>query len=98
MPDNRLPDEPASVQAGRVEIRCPQPYQYADHRPHNGKLLAVLAVGTKPSFIQPDNLIELVCAECKRAHAQRGERVTRVLHRYDFAGNFVSTLVEMAPA
>jgi hypothetical protein len=82
-----LPDAPESV---RVELRCPAQVRKPDGHCFPGKLFAMLVVsGQEPSYVHPDNLIELPCHDCKKA---RG--VKRVLHRYDFAGNLVDTLVE----
>lgn len=50
--------------------------------------------GEKPSYIHPDNLIEFSCYDCRRRMEQQtGERVRRVLHRYDLAGELITTLV-----
>lgn len=89
-----LPDAPPSV---RVELRCPEPVRRGGEcRP--GKLFSVLHLnGDKPSYIQPDNLIEMYCLDCKRARAAEGRPVRRVLHRYDFAGTLVDTLYEEDP-
>lgn len=89
-----LPDAPPSV---RVELRCPVPVRkYGECHP--GKLFAMLQVsGEQPSYIHPDNLIEMACLDCKRHLAGSGRRVRRVLHRYDFSGTLVDTLVEELP-
>lgn len=50
--------------------------------------------GEKPSYIQPDNLVEFSCYDCrKRMEQQQDRRVRRVLHRYDLAGSLIETLV-----
>lgn len=50
--------------------------------------------GERPSYIQPDNLIEFSCYDCRhRMEQQSGRRARRVLHRYDLAGTLVETLV-----
>lgn len=88
---DRLPGEPESV---RVEIRCPRPVVKRGVC-HPGKLFAVMyGSGETPTWIQPDNLIEMSCLDCKRAAQADGRRVRRVLHRYDFAGQLVGTLYE----
>lgn len=85
-----LPDAPPSV---RVEIRCPEPVRKRGQC-HPGKLFTVLHLaGEQPSYIQPDNLIEMACLDCKRAELGRGHRVRHVKHRYDFAGNLVDTIL-----
>lgn len=87
--DMDIPDAPPSV---RVEVRCPEPLvKYGRCSP--GKLFTVLYLnGDQPSYIQPDNLIEMYCLDCKRRCAAEGRAVRRVLHRYDFAGNLVDTV------
>ena len=50
-------------------------------------------LGGRPSYVHPDNLIELECADCKTAMRRSGRPVHRVLHRYDLAGQLVETLV-----
>lgn len=78
-----------------VEVRCPEPYQHPDGTCTPGKLFLRLRLsGGQPSYVQPDNLIELACYNCKDRLRQGGRRVARVLHRYDLAGNLVETLVE----
>lgn len=60
-----------------------------------GKLFTVLHLaGDKPTFVHPENLIEMYCLDCKRQLAARGRTVKRVLHRYDFAGTLVTTFIE----
>jgi hypothetical protein len=78
-----------------VEVRCPVPVERpgGDCRP--GRLLLKLRLtGEQPSFVQPDNLIELACEDCTRAARKGGRAVRRVLHRYNLAGNLVCTLTE----
>ena len=71
-----------------LELRCPQPL-HADCEA--GNLLAKLRVsGGRPSYVHPDNLIELPCERCRnRTHP----RPRLVLHRYDLAGDLIETLV-----
>lgn len=86
----------AMVMAEVVELRCPQPKSW-DSECHPGKLLAKLRIGgEEPSYIHPDNLIEMQCQDCKRHLTSQGRSVRRVLHRYDFAGTLVDTLVEVS--
>lgn len=82
-----------------VDLRCPEPDWRHDSRgqlhPYPGQLLARLRLaGELPSFVQPDNLIEMPCDDCKYHLRKQGRPVRRVLHRYDLAGNCVATLVE----
>jgi hypothetical protein len=77
-----------------VELRCPVEYPRNDGTCHPGKLLAQLYLtGTRPSFVQPDNLIEMPCTDCMRRLRKVRSGVLRVLHRYDLAGALVETLV-----
>jgi hypothetical protein len=86
-----IPDAPPSV---RVEVRCPNPVE-KHGKCYMGKLFTVLYLnGDQPSYIQPDNLIEMYCLDCKRRYLAEGRLVSRVLHRYDFAGRLVDTLIE----
>jgi hypothetical protein len=83
------------AQGEEVEVRCPvpKPLPSGDCRP--GRLLMKLRLGGGiPSFVHPDNLIELACPDCKEAARQAGHPVKRVLHRYDLAGELVETLTE----
>lgn len=68
-----------------VELRCPETA---------GKLLAkIQRAGEQPSYVHPDNLIELNCDSCRASRRRSGQQVARVLHRYDILGCLVSTLV-----
>lgn len=76
-----------------VDLRCPEP-DWRNGHPFPGQLLARLRMaGGQPSFIHPDNLIELPCGDCKYHMRKGGRRVRTVLHRYDLAGTCVATLV-----
>ena len=69
-----------------AELRCPS---------NPSRLFARLRLsGEQPSYIQPDNLIEMACWDCRKLLGLSGRKVRRVLHRYDLAGNLVTTLVE----
>jgi len=77
-----------------VDLRCPSDLPGRDGECHPGRLLArVLASGERPSYVHPDNLIELVCPDCRSRLRKSGRRVTRVLHRFDFSGEPAGTLV-----
>jgi hypothetical protein len=77
-----------------VDLRCPSDLPGRDGACHPGKLLARLrGTGQRPSWVQPDNLIELECSDCKAKMRRAGRRVARVLHRFDFAGEPAGTLV-----
>lgn len=82
------------VEPELVDLRCPSELPGRDGECHPGKLLARLyAVGERPSWVYPDNLIELECSDCKVRLRRAGRRVARVLHRFDFAGQPAGTLV-----
>lgn len=69
-----------------VDLRCPA---------NPSRLFARLRlIGEQPSYIQPDNLIEMACWDCRKMLEKRGRRVRRVLHRYDLSGTLISTLIE----
>jgi hypothetical protein len=67
----------------KVNLRC-------SSNPKN--LLARMRLdGEKPVYTQPDNLIELSCRSCTVDAKRADPRVIRVLHLFDFAGEFVRT-------
>lgn len=78
-----------------ADLRCPGlELPGRDGRHHPGRLLAkVYLGGGQPSYVHPDNLIELPCEECKYWLRKTGRPAHRVLHRYDLAGTLVETLV-----
>lgn len=81
-------------QPGVVDLRCPQPVTRNGFC-HPGRLLARLRLaGQQPSFVQPDNVIEMPCEECRYRMRKEGRPVRRVLHRYDMAGTWITTLVD----
>lgn len=67
-----------------VEIRCPIGPK---------RLLSKLLVAGEKPRVTEGNLIEFACDDCKRTLRQQGNTVTRVLHRYDLAGELVETEV-----
>jgi hypothetical protein len=76
--------------APELELRCPDPWGVCPA----GRLLAKLRMaGEQPSYVHPDNLIEMSCPDCLKRLRRDGRRVARVLHRYDFLGSHVATLV-----
>jgi hypothetical protein len=84
----------ADVEQTEVEVRCPVPKPLPGGGCRPGHLLMKLRLnGQVPSFVHPDNLIELACEDCKYFARTAGRPVRRVLHRYDLAGQLVSTLV-----
>lgn len=81
-----------------VEVRCPVPEELHDGRCRPGRLLLKLRLaGGRPSYVHPDNLIELSCDDCKYRLKRAGVRVGRVLHRFDLSGDLVETLTEGGP-
>lgn len=78
-----------------IEVRCPVPIRLPDGHSLPGRLLFKLRMsGQVPSFVQPDNLIELPCEECRLQMRRRGIAVKRVLHRFDLTGSLVQTLTD----
>jgi hypothetical protein len=81
-----------------VEVRCPVPHYLPGGDCIPGKLLLKLRLsGEIPSYVYPDNLIELACEDCRTRLRRRGVRVRRVLHRFDLAGQLVETLTDGEP-
>jgi hypothetical protein len=86
-----------TVAVEEVEVRCPVPQALPDGHCKPGKLLVTLRLsGEIPSYVYPDNLIELACDDCRVRLRKRGIRVKRVLHRFDLSGALVETLTDGA--
>jgi hypothetical protein len=86
---------PDVAEMHEVEVRCPFPVELPSGHCRPGRLLLKLRLaGEQPSFVHPDNHIELPCEDCKYRLKKAGYPVRRVLHRYDLAGNLVGTLTE----
>lgn len=66
-----------------TELRCPE-----DPRRLFSKLIQA---GGRP-VITDGNLIEFACQNCKKTLQSQGVDVTRVLHRYNIAGELVETV------
>jgi hypothetical protein len=78
-----------------IEIHCPFPVEFASGHCRPGKLLLKLYMsGEIPSYVYPDNLIELPCEDCKVRLRKAGYRVKRVLHRFDLTGTLIETLTD----
>lgn len=76
-----------------VDVYCPGVPRKDGDGCFPGRLLArIRQEGEQPTMVQPNNLMELSCQDCTRAARKAGQRVRRVLHRYDFAGFLVETL------
>jgi hypothetical protein len=72
-----------------VEVRCPLPPQ---------KLFTKLTLGEEShQYVQPGNLLEVTCSDCARRLSREAGRRLRVLHRFDFLGEFVETVTEEMP-
>lgn len=78
-----------------IEIRCPATVPLPNGYCPPGKLLMkLLVLGETPSYVHPDNLIELPCEDCRARLRKRGTVVRRVLHRFDLTGALVATLTD----
>ncbi len=68
-----------------VELRCPSGPRrlFALMRQH----------GEKPSYVHPENWVEFACYDCRRELERQGQHVRRVLHRFDFSGELMETVV-----
>jgi len=81
-----------------VDVRCPVSMPRPDGTCHPGKLLLKIRTsGGRPAYVHPDNLIELYCEDCTRRLRKIRTGVLRVLHRYDFLGQLIETLVVEGP-
>lgn len=78
-----------------IEVRCPVAVPLPNGTCPPGKLLMKLLVsGGSPSYVHPDNLIELPCDDCRSRLRKRGISVRHVLHRFDLTGGLVATLTD----
>ena len=68
-----------------IEVRCPNGPQ---------RLFMKLKVSGESPTVTDDNLMEFACGDCKRTLRRQGFEVDRVLHQYDFSGEFVETYIE----
>jgi hypothetical protein len=77
-----------------VDVRCPDGLHRADGTCLPGRLLFKLRQsGEQETYVHPDNHIELYCEDCTRKMRKAGRRVRRVLHRYNFIGELMTTLI-----
>jgi hypothetical protein len=44
-------------------------------------------------YLQPENWIEMSCADCRTQLRRRGRQVVHVMHRYAFTGDLVQTVL-----
>jgi hypothetical protein len=75
----------------QVELRCATGVLHGDA--DAGNLLAKLVLGGSPVPAELGNLIELACPHCRALLRRSGRSARLVLHRYDFAGDLVETVV-----
>jgi hypothetical protein len=68
-----------------IEIRCPIGPQ---------RLLSKLLVRGQHPAVTTDNLIEFACSDCKQTLQKQGQKVRRILHRYDLSGDLIETVIE----
>jgi DNA-directed RNA polymerase subunit RPC12/RpoP len=68
-----------------IEVRCPNGPQ---------RLFMKLKLAGESPTVTEDNLLEFACSDCKRTLRKQGFEVDRVLHQYDFLGNWVETYLE----
>lgn len=84
-----------ALPVAEVEVRCPVGEELPNGFCRPGRLLLKLRIaGELPSFVHPDNLIELACEDCRYRLRRAGVRVNRVLHRYNMLGELVETLTD----
>ncbi len=85
-------DDRQDVPEDEVDVRCPD--RWSDGTCQPGRLLLKIRQrGERETYVHPDNHIELYCEDCTRNMRKAGRRVRRVLHRYDFIGQLVETLI-----
>lgn len=68
-----------------VEIRCPTGPE---------RLLSKLLISGGKPHITEGNLLEFACADCKKTLRRQGRPVYRVLHRYNLAGELVTSVIQ----
>ncbi len=74
-----------SAEATMIEVRCP-------HGPR--QLLMKIRASGESARISDDNLLELACRDCAKNGRQFDPSVKRVLHRFNFMGELVESVVE----
>lgn len=68
-----------------IDVRCPNGPQ---------RLFMKLKLEGEKPVITEDNLMEFACSDCKRSLRREGIEVDRVLHQYNFLGEWVETYLE----
>lgn len=78
-------EEPVRV---KIDLRCDQ---------NPSRLFARMRLsGERPTYSQPDNLIEIACRDCSKAASAVGPKV-RVFHLFNLAGELVRDETELLP-
>lgn len=68
-----------------IDVRCPVGPQ---------RLFTRLRLGTESGrYIHPENVIEMSCSDCRRTARAHGADTSHVLHRYNFGGELVETII-----
>lgn len=68
-----------------IEVRCPVGPR---------RLFFKMRQAGETPVISEDNLIEVACADCRKALREKGVNVGRLIHCYDLAGELVKSYVE----
>lgn len=71
-----------------VEIRCPVGPKRLFSK--------LIRDGDRPKHVS-GNLLEVSCDDCKKTLRRKGMQVFRVLHRYDLAGELISSHIQSEP-
>lgn len=77
------------MEAGTIEVvdlRCP-------HGPKQ-LLMKIRVSNDEPARVSDDNLLEIACRDCARNARAVQPSVARVLHRFNFAGELVESVIE----
>lgn len=68
-----------------VDVRCPSGPK---------RLFMKMKLNGESPKITDGNLMEFACSDCKRTLRRQGFEVDRVLHQYNFLGEFIQTYLE----
>lgn len=69
-----------------VEVRCPNGPQ---------RLFTKLKLGEEVGrYVHPENLIEFSCSDCSRRVGRERGQPQRVLHRYNFLGELIESVIQ----
>lgn len=64
------------------DVRCPVGF---------GRLFAKFKLSEETMHIKNNSMFEFSCSDCTRAVRKSGQEVIRILHIFDFTGEFVRT-------